>query len=150
MWQRMLASAVSRVRRRNLIEPQDLPYQMVIGGSIDAGDMPGVMEEALARADHFGFDARRARSMALESCVVLVRRCILNNVVMAVVRRASRSSFQPDGAIVLLAGMQDNGQAHRTTLTQILSDRLGYDAGRITIRQGDSAQTPPARLVAPG
>ena len=38
------------VRRRNLIRPQDLPYQMVIGGSIDTGDMPGVMEEALARA----------------------------------------------------------------------------------------------------
>ena len=52
------------VRRRNLIRPQDMPYQMVIGGSIDIGDMPGVMEEALARADHLGFDARRAKSEA--------------------------------------------------------------------------------------
>ena len=71
---------------------------------------------------------------------------VLNNVVMAVAKGVE-IRFQPDGAIVLLAGMQDNGQAHRTTLTQILSDRLGYDADGITIRQGDSAQTL-ARLVA--
>ena len=47
---------------------------------------------------------------------------------MAVVMRASRSAFSL--MVILLAGMQDNGQAHRTTLTQILSDRLGYDADR--------------------
>ena len=88
MWQRIPASAVSRWRR-NLIRPQDMPYQMVIGGSIDIGDMPGVMEEALARSDT-GFDARRAKARPLASCAVLVPPCILNNVVMAVVMRASR------------------------------------------------------------
>ena len=43
----------------------------------------------------------------------------------------------------MLAAQQENGQGHRTTLTQILSDRLGFDADKIEIFQGDSAITPP-------
>ena len=131
------------VRRRNLIRPQDMPYQMVIGGSIDIGDMPGVMEEALARADHLGFDARRAKSEAAGKLRGFGATMYLEQCGDGGGDEGVEIRFQPDGAILLLAGMQDNGQAHRTTLTQILSDRLGYDADRITIRQGDSAQTPP-------
>jgi len=37
---------------------------------------------------------------------------------------------------------RDNGQAHRTTLTQIASSQLGYDAQKITVKQGDSRKSP--------
>ena len=131
------------VRRRNLIRPQDMPYQMAIGGKIDVGDMPGVMEEALARADHAGFAARRAKSEAAGKWRGIGATMYLEQCGGGGGNEGVEIQFQPDGAILLLAGMQDNGQAHRTTLTQILSDRFGYESDRITIRQGDSAHTPP-------
>ena len=51
--------------------------------------------------------------------------------------------FHKDGTATVYAAQQDNGQAHRTTLTQIFSGRLGYDAELINIVQGDSLRTPP-------
>ena len=130
------------IRRRNLIRADEMPFEMVLGGAIDGGEMPELMEEALRRADQAGFEARRAQSqqrgklrgfgfgMYLEQCGggtdggVDVR-------------------FREDGTILVIASQQENGQGHRTTLTQILSDRLGFDADRIEILQGDSAITPP-------
>ena len=130
------------IRRRNMIKASQIPYTMVCGGTVDGGEMPELMEAALHRADQAGFAARRAESerrgrlrgfgfgMYLEQCGggtdggVDVR-------------------FREDGTILVLAAQQENGQGHRTTLTQILSDRLGFDADKIEILQGDSARTPP-------
>ena len=130
------------VRRRNLIKSSQIPFTMVCGGTVDGGEMPELMEAALHRADQAGFATRRAESerrgrlrgfgfgMYLEQCGggtdggVDVR-------------------FREDGTILVLAAQQENGQGHRTTLTQILSDRLGFDADKIEILQGDSARTPP-------
>ena len=115
---------------------------MVCGGTVDSGEMPELMEEALSRADHGGFEARKADSAArgklrgfgfgmyLEQCG-------------GGTDGGVDVSFREDGTILVLAAQQDNGQGHRTTLTQILSDRLGYDADKIEIVQGDSARTPP-------
>jgi len=50
--------------------------------------------------------------------------------------------FNKDGSVTIYAAQQDNGQAHRTTLTQIFSSRLGYDAELINVVQGDSLRTP--------
>ena len=50
--------------------------------------------------------------------------------------------FQDDGRVILYGSQQCNGQGHRTTVTQILSDRLGYDADLITVHQGDSSRSP--------
>jgi len=130
------------VRRRNLIKANQIPFTMVCGGTVDGGEMPELMEAALHRADQAGFAARRMKSerrgrlrgfgfgMYLEQCGggtdggVDVR-------------------FREDGTILVLAAQQENGQGHRTTLTQIMSDRLGFDADKIEIVQGDSARTPP-------
>ena len=98
------------VRRRNLIRPQDMPYQMVIGGSIDIGDMPGVMEEALARADHLGFDARRAKSEAAGRLRGFAATMYLEQCGDCGGDEGVEIRLLPDGAILLLAGMQDNGR----------------------------------------
>ena len=131
------------VRRRNLISRADMPYPMPTGGTIDDGDMPGAMDEALKQADYEGFMARRALSAERGilrgfGCTMYLEQCGAGGGDEGVDFR-----FLPDGTILVLAGQQDNGQAHRTTLTQILSDRLGYDADKIVIQQGDSNLTPP-------
>ena len=131
------------VRRRNLITSEDIPYTMPVGGTIDVGDMPAVMEEALQRADYDGFAARRAEAaergmLCGIGCTMYLEQCGDGGGDEGVEFR-----FQQDGTILILAGQQDNGQAHRTTLTQIVSDRLGYDASKIVVKQGDSSLTPP-------
>jgi carbon-monoxide dehydrogenase large subunit len=52
------------------------------------------------------------------------------------------AKFQDDDTIAVYMGVQTNGQGHETAFTQIMSDRLGIDADRIRIVQGDSDVTP--------
>jgi carbon-monoxide dehydrogenase large subunit len=49
--------------------------------------------------------------------------------------------------IVLYSGMQDNGQGHTTTFVQLLSQKLGVDAAKIRIVQGDTDLVPPDGLT---
>ena len=114
---------------------------MVEGGTVDSGDMPGLLAEAMEKADWLGFDARRkvsveqgkwrgiGLSMYLEQCGGGGGASV-------------DIEFHKDGTATVYAAQQDNGQAHRTTLTQIFC-RAGYDAELINIVQGDSLRTPP-------
>ena len=42
------------IRQINLIKPEQIPYKMVEGGTVDSGDMPGLLEEAIEKADWQG------------------------------------------------------------------------------------------------
>ena len=136
-------TGISRVdvRRRNLIKADQMPYPMAVGITIDSGDMPALFETALQRADWDGFAARReaARAKGLYRGIGLG---------MYLEKSGDGSdggvhiSFATNGHMTVLASQQCNGQGHRMTLTQILSDKLGYDAEKITVKQGDSATMP--------
>jgi carbon-monoxide dehydrogenase large subunit len=127
------------IRKTNMITAAQIPYTMPVGGSIDSGDVPALLDVATKKADLAGFAARRQDSesrgqlrgigygMYLEQCG-------------GGTDSGVSIEFSADGQIVLHAAQQCNGQGHRTTLTQILSDRLSYDADKITVLQGDSAR----------
>ena len=129
------------IRRRNLIQPGQVPYSMVLGGDIDSADMPALMREAMDKADWEGFASRRAESAANGKkrgigLAMYLEQCGGGDATNIEIE------FDAGGGLTALVPQHDNGQAHRTTLTQILSDRLGYDAGKIAIVQGDSLRTP--------
>ena len=129
------------VRKVNLIQPEQIPYKTVCSGTIDSGNMPALFDEALRNADVEGFRERYENSqkngffrglgiaLYLESCG--------NGKDGGVDIR-----FNKDGDVIIYAAQMENGQGHQTTLTQIFSDRLGYDAGKIRVIQGDSRISP--------
>ncbi|MGB2469063.1 MAG: xanthine dehydrogenase family protein molybdopterin-binding subunit, partial [Candidatus Puniceispirillaceae bacterium] len=127
------------IRKTNMITAAQIPYTMPVGGSIDSGDMPALLDTATKKADLAGFAARRQDSQS---------RGLLRGIGYGMYLEQCGGGtdsgvsieFSADGQIVLHAAQQCNGQGHRTTLTQILSDRLSYDADKITVLQGDSAR----------
>ncbi len=42
------------VRQANLIQPEQIPYAMIEGGTVDSGDMPGLLADAMEKADWQG------------------------------------------------------------------------------------------------
>lgn len=140
-----IADAVGRsrveVRQENLIPASAIPYPMVEGGTVDSGDMHGLLEDALEKADWDGFAKRKKQSEANGlyrgiGLAMYLEQCgggSGGNVEL---------EFLADGHVNIYAAQQDNGQGHRTTLTQIFSSKLGYDADKITVIQGDSNRTP--------
>jgi carbon-monoxide dehydrogenase large subunit len=55
-------------------------------------------------------------------------------------------TINPTG-VTVFSGMQDNGQGHTTTLVQIVSQKLGIDAERVRVVQGDTDLVPPGGLT---
>ncbi len=129
------------IRRLNLIRAEQIPYEMVKGGVVDSGNMPDLLEQAIIKSDWKGFVSRKKNSekngkfrgiglaMYLEACG-------------GGADGGVKIKFSSDGKVNIYAAQQDNGQGHRTTLTQIFSNILGYDVELINIIQGDSFKTP--------
>jgi carbon-monoxide dehydrogenase large subunit len=127
------------VRKTNMITAAQIPYTMPVGGSIDSGDMPALLDVAIEKADLAGFAARRKDSQACGHLRGIGYGMYLEQCGGGTDSGVS-IEFSAGGQIALHAAQQCNGQGHRTTLTQILSDRLSYDADKITVLQGDSSR----------
>jgi len=138
---REIGVAPDEIRKRNFIQPRDIPYRTALGDTYDSGDFPRLMQAAMKRADWAGFAARRIESE---------KRGMLRGIGMAYYietcgggpEENARIEVHPDGMVDLLLGMQDNGQGHVTAHTQILAGKLGIDADRIRVIQGDTDRTP--------
>ena len=99
------------------------------------------MRKGMQKADWKGFSARRAASEAKGKwrgigMATYVEKCSGGPPETAIAK------FNDDATITLYLGNQTNGQGHETAITQIASARLGVDAERIRIVQGDSDVTP--------
>jgi carbon-monoxide dehydrogenase large subunit len=138
---RELGLAPDELRRRNFIQAADMPYQTPVESRYDSGDFAGVMMRAMENADWKGFAARRAQAkrngkLRGIGLAMYIERCgggPGDTVVLKV---------DPAGSVTLISGMQDNGQGHTTTFVQLLSEKLGLDASRIRVLQGDTDLVP--------
>ncbi len=133
--------APDEIRARNFIKPTQIPWQTALGDSYDSGDFETVMRKGMAKADWTGFPARRTAAEARGKwrgigMATYVEKCSGGSPETAIAR------FNDDDTITLYIGNQTNGQGHETAITQIASARLGVDAERFRIVQGDSDVTP--------
>jgi aerobic carbon-monoxide dehydrogenase large subunit len=127
------------LRRRNLIQPDSIPYEAASGETYDSGDFPGVFDDAVKMADIDGFAGRREESRAKGKIRGLGFGCYLEvtappNAEMGGIR------FEPDGTVTIITGTLDYGQGHATPFAQVLAERLGIPFEKIRLLQGDSDQ----------
>ncbi len=142
---RELGLAPDELRRRNFIAPAQMPYQTPVESRYDSGEFSTIMQQAMARADWAGFASRKKESekrgrkrgigmgMYIERCGGGPGDTV-------------RVAVSSDG-VTLYSGMQDNGQGHTTTFVQILSHKLGVDAAKIKVVQGDTDVVPAEGLT---
>jgi len=129
------------IRKRNLVKPDQIPWNTALGDTFDSGDFDTVMLKGMEKADWKSFPARRAASLAKGKwrgmgMATYVEKCSGGAPESAIAK------FNEDDTITVFVGVQTNGQGHETAFTQIMSARLGVDSDRIRIVQGDSDFTP--------
>ena len=129
------------IRKRNLVKPDQIPWNTALGDSYDSGDFDNVMRKAMDKADWKGFPARRAAALAKGKwrgigMSTYVEKC------SGAPAESAIAKFNADDTLSLYLGSQSNGQGQETAMTQIASAQLGVDAERIRIVQGDSDTTP--------
>ena len=127
----------AELRRRNFIQPAQMPYTTPMGETFDSGNFPHMLDRILEHADWKGYDKRkqeskvrgklrgRALSTFLEWTGVVHEETIDLHV-------------EADGTVKVYTAMQAMGQGIETSYVQIISATLGIDPERIVIVQGDS------------
>ena len=136
----------AEVRRRNLIPADRMPYRTGLkarGGqwvTLDSGDFPACMADALQRADWTGFPERQAKARAEGRYIGIG--------VSNFCKGTGRGPFEsvtvrigPSGKVHVYAGAAAMGQSTRTMLSQIVAEQLGRDLSNITVTTGDTAAT---------
>jgi carbon-monoxide dehydrogenase large subunit len=125
------------LRRRNLVQPSEIPYSAASGMVYDSGDFPGILEEAVALADLPGFPARREKSAAAGKLRGLGITSYLE-VTAPPGPEMGGLRFEADGTVTIITGTLDYGQGHATPFAQVLHENLGIPFDRIRLLQGDS------------
>lgn len=127
------------LRRRNHIQPEQMPYKTPAGTEYDSGDFPAILDRALAAAEWDGFADRARDSRARGK---LRGRGIGQylEVTAPPSNEMGGIRFEADGTVTIITGTLDYGQGHASPFAQVLCDRLGVPFDQVRLLQGDSDQ----------
>jgi carbon-monoxide dehydrogenase large subunit len=133
----------AEVRRRNLIQPDQFPYDV---GLIyqdnaplryDSGNYPLCLERALERIEYGAWPARRRAYRSEGKFVGLGVACYVEGTGIGPYE-GCRITVEPSGKVVVATGVGTQGQGHMTTFAQIAAEVLGVAPGDVSVHTGDT------------
>lgn len=133
------------LRRRNLIDPGQMPFKTGLVFTYDSGNFPAILDRALALSDWAGFVVRREASWRrgrLRGIGIANPIEIAGGPTAKPHPEFARLVVDPDGSACLTAGSSDTGQGHGTAFRQILGDALGIIPSKVRIVTGDTGLVP--------
>ncbi|XUM21590.1 xanthine dehydrogenase family protein molybdopterin-binding subunit [Bradyrhizobium oligotrophicum S58] len=142
------------VRLRNLVQPQDMPFDNITNKHFDSGDYPGALQRALAAIDVPAVRARQHRgeldgrligtgvSIYCEQAAHGTSVYAGWGIPMVPGHEQATARLTPDGGLELRVGVHSHGQGLETTLAQVACEILGVDPDKIRVVLGDTAMTP--------
>jgi len=152
--ERMLDLAAERLgidrialRMRNLIQPDEFPYDVGLTSRdngprrYDSGNYPECLRrvaEAVGAAD---FPAERERARAAGRAIGLGVALFVEDTGLGPYE-GIRVRVDPLGRVFVFSGTSSQGQAHETTLAQVVADGLSVPIEQITVVPGDTAGIP--------
>ena len=138
----------AELRRQNLVQPHQMPYQTQLTFLYDCGDFPAVLDKALQLADYQGFAARRTASEQAGKLRGIGISMPVENAggpFKKVLKDVARLTMRPDGQLVVAPGAMSVGQGHETTFSRLAAERLGLDLEMVIYAQGDTDLLPSGR-----
>ncbi len=126
------------IRRRNMIGPDEFPYDTPTKLSYDSGDFAGALDRA---AELVGYDDVRAeqkerRDSADRTAVGVGFASYISYV--AADSETGLVEVTDDGTIGVRCGTFSHGQAHETTVTNVVAQALGVATAAISYKDDDS------------
>ena len=130
------------LRRRNTIPPEAMPFQTGLTFLYDCGAFEKNMDDALALADHEGFEARRADAASRGRLRGIGESSTVERAGAPGSQDRAQLRFDPGGGARVIVGTISQGQGHETVYKQILSDQLGLAPEAIRVIEGDTDLLP--------
>jgi aerobic carbon-monoxide dehydrogenase large subunit len=133
---RQLSIDPIEIRRRNLIQSHQMPYQTPLGPILDCGDFEAIMDKCIEVSNWRGFEDRKKGSetngkLRGRGISVYLESAAPFNETMEI-------RFDPSGDVTVIAGTHSHGQGHETVYSQMVSDFLGVPYDTVNLLQGDS------------
>jgi carbon-monoxide dehydrogenase large subunit/6-hydroxypseudooxynicotine dehydrogenase subunit gamma len=130
------------VRRRNLLQPADMPHERpltALGDEVvlDSGDYPGLLDKALARCEWEKLEqqikARRAKGELIGlGLAIYVEKSGLGPT------DGVHIHVHDSGDVEVLTGGASVGQGFETVIAQVCADKLGVDYRRVRVVHGQT------------
>ena len=134
-----LGLAPDEIRRRNFIPPEAMPYRTALKLTYDSGEFARNMDDALAKADWRGFEARRAAAAEHGKLSGRGLACYVETCAGPLLgSENSEVRIGEDNAVSVFIGTQSSGQGHETAFAQIVAEELGVPFETIRVLEGDS------------
>lgn len=142
------------LRMKNLVRPEQMPFDNITNKHFDSGDYPDALKRAMAAID---LDAIRARQQRPEpdGRLIGIGQAIYCEqgahgtsvyagwgIPMVPGHEQATARMTPDGGLELRIGAHSHGQSMETTMAQIAHEILGIDTGSIKVVHGDTEYTP--------
>jgi carbon-monoxide dehydrogenase large subunit len=143
---RALEISPVELRRRNLVQPEQIPFTTGYPGGrrglvYDSGDYPRLLSLVTDKVGEVPDRTEDGRVVG-----VGVACCVESTGFGG--GEPARLRLNKDGSAELYVGSTPQGQGHQTMAAQVAADRLGWPIERIHVTAGDTANTPAAELTA--
>jgi len=148
----------AEIRMRNLVRPEQFPYQSALGWEYDSGDYPSALTQAMEKIGYAQLRAEQAEKRAAfqrgETRSLMgigvaffteivgagpSRNCDILGIAMF---DSCEIRVHPTGAAIARLGTKSQGQGHETTYAQILATEIGLPASAIMIEEGNTDTAP--------
>src|SRR5262249_29292008 len=135
---RTLGLEPAEVRRRNLIQPHEFPWDVGLtfqdGGPTryDSGDYPAGLAMALEAVGAPAFRAAQAEARAKGRYLGLGVACYVEGTGIGPYEGA-HVRIEPSGKVLVATGLTTQGQGHQTTFAQIAAEALGCAPSDVTV-----------------
>jgi carbon-monoxide dehydrogenase large subunit len=125
------------LRRKNLIQPEAMPYTNAVGSIYDSGEYEKNMDRALELAEWNDFDRRKSDAAGRGK---LLGRGFANYVESSIGSPKERAEIEvkDDGTIEVVIGTQPSGQGHETSFAQVVADMVQVPVEKVWIVLGDT------------
>jgi carbon-monoxide dehydrogenase large subunit len=143
----------AELRRRNMVEPDEFPYESATGMLYDSGSFRESLDRAL---ELVGYEDLRAAQRAGRADGRYVGVGVSPYVEptgwgtegsaqaswVLVSHDLARITIEPSGEVVVAVGTPSQGQGHATTFAQLVAEILGCAVDEVQVRANDTASVP--------
>ena len=126
------------LRRRNMIRPEQMPYENAMRKTYDSGQFELVMNKAIALAEWKGFGERTADAKRRGRLRGRGMATFLEWTGADVFEERVTVTVSSEGEIEIFNALQGMGQGLATTFAQVAVDVFGVPIDKIKIVQGDT------------
>ncbi|MFT7652016.1 MAG: carbon-monoxide dehydrogenase large subunit [Candidatus Azotimanducaceae bacterium] len=149
---RELGKDPADLRRMNMIQPDEFPYQTPVALIYDTGNYEASLDKALGIIKYNEFESRQTEAAErgkrrgigfacyIEACGLAPSKLAIELGAGVGLYESGEIRFNATGSVSVFTGSHSHGQGHETTFAQVVSDKLGIPYEDVEVIHGDTGR----------